>query len=108
MSRILYQLNYSSFSVSCLSLRYAVGGGTQVTQECLSSGNTRTHKHIYLNSEYLRTHHWEEHILPEEVLRHELSEVSKVGWKAKTHTLTIFEVQKTQNFLKTPRLKFSI
>lgn len=32
----------------------------------------------------LRTHHWEEHVLPEEVLRHELSEVAKVSWETQT------------------------
>lgn len=48
---------------------------------CLQATQTDTHAHIYLKSEDLRTHHGEEHVLPEEVLRHELSEVPEVGWK---------------------------
>ena len=47
---------------------------------CAFRQHTETHKetHMYFNSEGLRTHHREEHVLPEEVLGHELSEVSKV------------------------------
>lgn len=39
---------------------------------------------LFLIADDLRTHHWEEHVLPEEVLRHELSEVAKVSWKIQT------------------------
>ena len=48
---------------------------------CAFRQHKQTHTHIYLKSEDLRTHHGEEHVLPEEVLRHELSEVPEVGWK---------------------------
>lgn len=39
---------------------------------------------FFLSTGDLRTHHWEEHVLPEEVLRHELSKVAEVSWKIQT------------------------
>lgn len=61
-------------SVFCLSIGYAEGGGIQVKRMCASRQHTQTNI-----NEGSGTYHWEEHVLPEEVLRHELSEVSKVS-----------------------------
>lgn len=46
-----------------------------------SRRHKKTHKRRDSASEERATHHREEHVLPEEVLRHELGEVPKVGWR---------------------------
>lgn len=71
---LLIICQFSVYQV-CRGRRY-----TGDTRMCSFRQQKHTHSsYIYLNSEGLRTHHWEEHVLPEELLRHELSEVSKVS-----------------------------